>query len=331
MLLFYTPSFRIQKATKREIYKMFSKVQHTVKQKVRAAGVGLHTGKVVSMEITPAPADAGICFIRKDLGPDCIIPAKTKYVVDGRFASTIGVGEATVSTVEHLMAALFGAGVDNAFIVIDGPEVPAMDGSAAPFLGILHRAGLVSQEARRKYLKIVEPFTIQQGDKVLSIEPSDSLHVSFKIDFDHPLISTQRFNKKITRKSFSKGIAKARTFGFLNEVELLKKNGFALGGSLDNAVVLGDDAILNEGGLRFSDEFVRHKVLDLLGDLYLAGMPILGKITAEKTGHSIHHKFVQELLARPYAWRIVDLVEDRRVVPWVSPVDDLPGHQVLPA
>ncbi len=309
---------------------MFFKFQHTVKNKIKAAGVGLHTGKMACVEIGPAPVDSGICFIRKDIAPDRIIPAKSKYVVDGRFASTIGIGEVTVSTVEHLMAALWAAGVDNAYIEIDGPEVPAMDGSAAPFLSLLRKAGTVAQEKNFRYLKIVEAFGVEEGDKSIMVRPSDSLRVNFKIDFPHPLISTQEYRKKISRKTFSKEIANARTFGFLKEVEELRRNGLALGGSLENAVVIGDKAILNEDGLRFPDEFVRHKVLDLLGDLYLLGLPIMGEINAVKSGHALHHRFVEELIARPYLWRIVEPAADgRRISPWVRPVEDM-ASQLLP-
>lgn len=309
---------------------MFSRMQHTVKEKIGAAGVGLHTGRIVSMEIAPAPADTGICFIRKDLGPEYLVPAKAKYAVDGRFASTIGIGEVTVSTVEHLMAAFWGAGVDNAFVFIDGPEVPAMDGSAAPFLRLLDQAGLAAQDAPRRYLKVVESFSIEEDGRSISVEPSEGMRVCFRIDFDHPLISTQRFDKKITKKVFHKGIARARTFGFLHEVETLKRNGLARGGSLDNAVVLGEDSILNKGGLRFSDEFVRHKVLDLIGDLYLAGMPILARVTAERTGHGMHHRFVRELLARPYAWQVVEHAEGRAPLNWAPSLEGV-SVQAVPA
>ncbi len=309
---------------------MFFKVQHTIKNRVKAAGVGLHTGKMVSIEITPAPVDSGIYFIRKDISSDCIIPAKSKYVVDGRFASTIGAGDARVSTVEHLMAAFWAAGVDNACVEIDGPEVPAMDGSAAPFMALLQQAETQAQEKNSRYLKIVEDFSVEDGDKSITIRPSDCLKVDFTIDFPHPLIATQHYSRKISRKIFSREIARARTFGFLKEVELLRKNGLALGGSLDNAVVIGDKAILNHDGLRFPDEFVRHKVLDLLGDLYLSGLPLMAEITAVKSGHALHHRLVDELLSRPYLWRIVDPAsENRGISSWVRPVEDM-ASQFLP-
>lgn len=298
-------------------------LQHTLKKPVKAFGIGLHSGKKISLKINPSPANTGICFVRSDLSPEQVIPARTEYIVDTRFATTIGTERGSVSTIEHLMAALSGAGVNNALIEVDGPEVPAMDGSAAPFLTLLQKAGLKAQDEPIRYIKIMEPIMVTRGDKLLSIEPSRNFIVSFEIEFEHPLIAKQRFVDKITPHTFECQISKARTFGFLSEVELLRENGFARGGSLENAVVVGDTSIYNSGGLRFSDEFVRHKVLDLIGDLYLLGGPILGKVKAVKSGHALHHVFSRELLNRPYAWEYMEHDRTWAIPSWVGHKDDV--------
>jgi len=300
---------------------IFSRQQHTVKKAKKAAGIGLHSGKAITFEILPSPPNSGIQFLRSDMGSDCIIPARSRYIVNSDHATSIGIGEAMISTVEHLMAALLGAGIDNAIIKLDGPEVPAMDGSAAPFLRLLKKAGRVSQSHPRRYLQIIEPFSVVDGDKSISVEPAPELYISFDIDFPHPLVSKQHYEIKLTEKSFAREISKARTFGFLKEVEFLRRNGLAQGGSLDNAVVIGDRSILNQDGLRFEDEFVRHKILDLLGDLYLIGMPIIGRIKAVKSGHRLHQRFVQELLARPYVWRVIEPSSGPKMVPWTQPLE----------
>ncbi len=297
--------------------------QHTLRKSVKAFGIGLHSGKKISLKINPSPANTGICFVRSDLSPEQVIPARTEYVVDTRFATTIGTERGSVSTIEHLMAALSGAGVNNALIEVDGPEVPAMDGSAAPFLTLLQKAGLKAQDEPIRYIEILEPIMVTRGDKFLSIEPCKNFVVSFEIEFEHHLIAKQRFVDKITPQTFACQISKARTFGFLSEVELLRENGFALGGSLENAVVVGDTSIHNSGGLRFSDEFVRHKVLDLIGDLYLLGAPILGKVKAVKSGHALHHVLTQELLNRPYAWEYMEHDRTWAIPSWVGHKDDV--------
>lgn len=297
--------------------------QHTLRKSVKAFGIGLHSGKKICLKINPSPANTGICFVRSDLSPEQVIPARTEYVVDTRFATTIGTERGSVSTIEHLMAALSGAGVNNALIEVDGPEVPAMDGSAAPFLTLLQKAGLKAQDEPIRYIEILEPIMVTRGDKLLSIEPCKNFVVSFEIEFEHPLIAKQRFVDKITPQTFACQISKARTFGFLSEVELLRENGFALGGSLENAVVVGDASIHNSGGLRFSDEFVRHKVLDLIGDLYLLGAPILGKVKAVKSGHALHHVLTQELLNRPYAWEYMENDRTWEIPSWVGHTDDV--------
>ena len=285
-------------------------MQHTIKRSIKAAGIGLHTGAKVTMKLRPAPVDSGIRFVRTDLDPVALIQAAPEYVVDTAFATTVGNGTGSVSTVEHLMAALAGMGVDNIIVDVDGPEIPAMDGSAYPFVSLIKEAGLKIQDAPRYYIEILEPITVQSGDKCVTISPSDNFHISAEIAFEHPLIARQQFNSMVTPFIFERYISRARTFGFLKEVEYLKENGLALGGTMDNAIVLDETSILNQAGLRFPDEFVRHKVLDLIGDISLLGMPVLGKIQSFKGGHAIHNLLNQEILSHPYSWRKVELDTD---------------------
>ena len=286
------------------------KIQQTaLKHAVRAAGIGLHTGEPVTIRIRPANAGTGICFIRRDVDPTMIIPARAAFVVDTRFATTIGAEHASISTIEHLMAAFSGLGIDNAIVEIDGPEVPAMDGSAAPFMGLMLDAGTRKLQRTRKYMKILEPISVASRGSYIKIEPCSTYSINFKIEFDHHVIARQRYELEVTVDNFVKSIGIARTFGFLREVQMMRDNGLALGGSLDNAIVIDDNAVLNSEGLRFSDEFVRHKILDLIGDLALAGMPILGRVTAVKSGHALHHELVTMLLSRPDAWKVVEVSE----------------------
>ncbi|MGB9713180.1 UDP-3-O-acyl-N-acetylglucosamine deacetylase [Dissulfurimicrobium hydrothermale] len=290
--------------------------QNTLKKYVMASGIGLHTGARVTIKLHPAPVDSGIRFVRTDLDPVALIPANIGYVTETSLATTVGNAAGSVSTIEHLMAAFFGMGIDNAIVEIDGPEVPIMDGSAYPFVAMIKQVGLSSQKAPRRYIEILEPVTVSSGDKTVTISPCDSLYVSVGIDFDHPMIARQQFDSRVTPHIFERRISRARTFGFLKEVEYLKENGLALGGCLDNALVLDDKTILNQDGLRFSDEFVRHKALDLIGDIYLLGNPVLGKIDSFKSGHAIHHLLSKELLNRPYTWRLVELDAERPADPW---------------
>lgn len=278
--------------------------QHTIKHPVMAQGIGLHTGKDVTITILPAPENAGISFYHTAHG--VMIPANYKYISNTSYATTLGKGPVAISTIEHLMAAFAGLGVDNAVVEIDGPEIPAMDGSAYPFVKLLNKAGLKPQSVARNYLEVLDEITVTQGDKYISIAPSKDgdLNISLTIDFDHKSISTQSLSSRVWGRDFESKICRARTFGFLHEVEFLQKNGLAQGGSLSNAVVIGKDGVLNREGLRFSDEFVRHKMLDMLGDLYLAGMPIIGKVTAYKSGHALHKMLVEKLMATPHAWRV---------------------------
>jgi UDP-3-O-[3-hydroxymyristoyl] N-acetylglucosamine deacetylase len=280
--------------------------QHTLKQPVHICGIGLHSGRQITMSLRPADAGTGIVFHRTEGERTVSIEAISANVVDTRMATVIGKGGLSVSTIEHLMAALAACGIDNLHIDIDGPEVPIMDGSAAPFIERLQEAGLRRLAANRKYLAIRKPVTVIDGEKRVSLIPSRFFRVSFDIAFDHPCISLQHRSVKVSESLFRKDLAPARTFGFLREVEFLKANGLARGGSLENAVVIGDDRILNPEGLRFSDEFVRHKILDAIGDFSLVGFPILGHIKAFKAGHDINHKTVEKILACPDCWQLVE-------------------------
>lgn len=282
-----------------------------------ARGIGLHTGKDVTISISPAPENSGISFYHKGYG--VIVPANYKYIANTSFATTLctdiatckGTGSVAISTVEHLMAAFAGLSIDNAVVEIDGPEVPAMDGSAYPFVKLLHKAGLKVQSSFRNYLEVLDEITVTHGDKYISLLPcGDSpcghvgLTISLTIDFEHASVQRQSLSTHISIKEFEATICKARTFGFLHEVEALQKNGLAQGGSLDNAVVIGQNGVMNRDGLRFSDEFVRHKMLDMLGDLYLLGMPMIGRVNAYKSGHTLHKMLMEKLIHSPNAWRV---------------------------
>lgn len=281
-------------------------LQKTIKNKVMFSGIGLHSGKEVTMTLRPADAGTGISFHRIDLSPSVSIEAVAGNVVNTRLSTTIGKGGAVVSTIEHLMAALNGCGIDNVHVDIDGPEVPIMDGSAAPFVRGLKEIGVRTLSRPRKFLVIKKPITVVDGDKKIAIIPSRYFRVSFDMRFNHPVVNNQFRSMKFSDEVFERDYAPARTFGFLMEVETLKANGLARGGSLDNAVVIGDDGILNEGGLRYDDEFVRHKIMDSVGDLYLAGYSLVGHVKAYKSGHDLNHKLVTEILARPDCWKLVE-------------------------
>jgi UDP-3-O-[3-hydroxymyristoyl] N-acetylglucosamine deacetylase len=280
--------------------------QQTLQQPVNISGIGLHSGRQITMALRPADPGTGIIFHRTEGERTVSIEATSANVVDTRMATVIGKGGLSVSTIEHLMAALAACGIDNLHIDIDGPEVPILDGSAAPIIERLLEAGLRQLSANRKYLAIRKPITVIDGEKRVSLIPSRFFRVSFDIAFDHPCISLQHRSVKVSESLFRKELAPARTFGFLREVEFLKANGLARGGSLENAVVIGDDRILNPEGLRFADEFVRHKILDAIGDFSLVGYPILGHIKAFKAGHDINHQTVEKILASPDCWQLVE-------------------------
>jgi len=279
--------------------------QRTFKQRASIEGVGLHSGAHVRVTLSPAPADSGIVFTRSDLSPAIDIAALAASVVDSTLNTSLGRGGARIGTVEHLLAALAGCGIDNARIEVEGPEVPIADGSSAPFVQLIQRAGVHELRAARRFLQVRRPVVVTDGDKVAKLLPARSFRVSYTIDFQHPLISDQRCALELNVRSFQKEIATARTFGFKRDVERLHRAGLARGGSLENAVVVDDFHILNPEGLRFPDEFVRHKILDAVGDLALLGMPVIGHFVAVKSGHCLNHQLVRKALAEPGACEVV--------------------------
>lgn len=283
--------------------------QRTLRQKVSCTGIGLHSGARITLTLNPAPSNTGIRFVRTDLSPEVEIPALADYVVDTRLATTIGKDGARIGTIEHLMAALFGLGIDNCRVELDGPEVPIMDGSAAPFVYLIQEAGIELQREMKRFLVIRNPVEVADGDKTAKFLPAPQLSISFTIDFDHPLISKQTFRMDFSDRFFHREIARARTFGFYEEVEMLKRMGLARGGSLDNAIVVDDFSILNPDGLRYPDEFVRHKILDSMGDISLLGMPVIGHLVAYKSGHALNHKLVTQVLSDASCYEIVEAEE----------------------
>lgn len=282
--------------------------QKTIAQSIKINGIGLHTGVEVNLELRPAPENTGYIFVRTDL--DYFeIPASVEYISHCSYATTLLRKGVVLSTCEHLLSALRGAGIDNCFILLDNIEIPIMDGSSENFIELIENAGIVEQHLPRHYLKILKKVEFTDGDRKMSIEPSDKFEIECVIDFKHPFINKQTYNFELKNGSFGREIASARTFGFTTEIEMLRKANLALGGSLDNAIVLTPDGMLNENPLRFADEFVRHKILDIIGDLALLGMPILGKITAEKSGHSVHASLMSKLLKTENAWKIIESSE----------------------
>src|SRR5688500_14086464 len=273
--------------------------QRTLKSLIRASGVGLHTGQKVRMTLRPAPVDTGIVFRRVDLASPVDIPARAELVGEARLASTLVKGDVKVHTVEHLMSAFGGLGVDNAFVDLDAPELPIMDGSASPFVLLIQQAGIEQQGAPKRFLRVTRRVEVKDGDKWARFDPYDGYRLSFSIEFRHPVIerTTQAVTVDFAETSYLKEIARARTFGFMHEVEDLRDSGLALGGGLDNAVVLDEYRVLNSEGLRFADEFIRHKLLDAIGDLYLIGRPLLGAFSAHKSGHALHNRLARAALA----------------------------------
>jgi UDP-3-O-[3-hydroxymyristoyl] N-acetylglucosamine deacetylase len=264
----------------------------------------LHSGNKVNLTLKPAPANFGIRFRRTDLG-DYEVPATVHNLAGIQLATGLARNQVSVETVEHLLAALVSVGVDNVAIELNSPEVPIMDGSAAPFIYLIHEAGVKRLPMPRKYLKIIRPIAISRGDKRIALYPSDHFKVTYSISYDHPLLRHQSRTLRVTEDSFVEELAPARTFTFLKDVEMLRQNGLALGGSLDNAIVLGETGVLNNA-LRFADEFVRHKMLDAIGDLALVGHPVIGHLVAHRAGHALHTEFAAKILEESHAWRLVE-------------------------
>ena len=287
--------------------------QRTLKSKVTCSGVGLHSGARVAMTLRPAPVGSGITFVRTDLTPAVEIAARAAHVVDTRFATTLGRAGARVATVEHLLSALSGLGLDNVRIELDGPEVPIMDGSAAPFVYLLRTAGIELQRKLKRFLVVRKTLEVRDGDKRAQMAPASQFGISCTIDFDHPLIKDQELRITLSDQTYARDIARARTFALLRDVEGLQRIGLARGGSLANAIVVDDFNILNPEGLRFADEFVRHKVLDIVGDLALCGMPVIGHFTSYKSGHALNHKLVQLLCEQSDAVEIVEVREQKQL------------------
>ncbi len=284
--------------------------QRTIAEKATCMGIGLHSGAPVHVTLSPARPSSGVAFVRSDLSGRTEIPARRAALSSTRLATTLGRGEATVGTVEHLLAAVYALGIDNLCVEVDGPEIPVMDGSSAAFLQLLRDAGLYDQQVARRVMRIRQPISVSDGDRSIRIAPAARLAVSYFVEYPHPAIGRQRIDDlAIDADSFERELSRARTFGFLREVEALRRGGLARGGSLENTVVLDEKRILNPSGLRFPDEFVRHKVLDLVGDLALLGMPVLGHIAVERGGHALHQQLVEQILATPEAWTVEAAIE----------------------
>jgi len=281
--------------------------QKTISKAIETSGIGLHTGVEVNLKLKPAPENTGYIFVRTDLD-NFEIPASIEYISHCSYATTLLRKGVLLSTCEHLLAALRGSGVDNCFIELDNIEIPIMDGSSENFIELIEKAAIVEQAAPCRFLQIKEKVEIKQGDRQMSIEPSDKYEIECLIDFPHPFINRQTLRFVFENGSFGREIASARTFGFTSEIEMLRRANLALGGSLRNAIVLTPEGMLNENPLRFRDEFVRHKILDIIGDFALLGMPVLGKITAAKSGHSVHAALMSKLLKNESAWEIVKSV-----------------------
>jgi UDP-3-O-[3-hydroxymyristoyl] N-acetylglucosamine deacetylase len=281
--------------------------QRTVAKRVSCTGIGLHSGLPVTLTLAPAPADSGVAFVRMDLG--VVIPARHDLVVDTRLSTSLALGQARVSTVEHVLSALHGMGIDNCRVEVDGPEIPILDGSAAPFVALINEAGVRVQRTAKHYLVITQPVEVREGDKLARLEPADGFEVRFTADFGHPLITNQGFALSISDRSYERDVARARTFCFRKDIEQMQAMGLARGGSLENAIVVDEYSILNPEGLRWPDEFARHKVLDAIGDLALLGRPLLGSLTAVKSGHALNQALVKRVLGDPSCHRVVQVSE----------------------
>ncbi len=290
--------------------------QRTVKHPIRASGVGLHSGEKIFLTLKPAPADSGIVFRRTDLDPPVDLPAQALMVRDTAMATSLVQGEVRLSTVEHLMSALAGLGIDNALIEVTAGEIPIMDGSAGPFVFLIQAAGIVEQDAPKRFARIRRRVEVRDGDKIAAFEPYDGFKLCFTIDFDHPAFHDDHKYAEVdfSTTAYVKEVSRARTFGFMRDIEYLRSKNLALGGSMENAIVVGDDGVMNAEGLRYEDEFVRHKMLDAIGDLYLLGYGILGEYQGYKSGHGLNNQLLRALLEQPDAWEVVSF-EDESTAP----------------
>lgn len=287
--------------------------QRTLKNVIRATGVGLHSGEMVYLTLRPAAPNTGIIFRRVDLDPVVEIQAKAENVGETALSTTLVEHGQRVSTVEHLLSAFAGLGIDNAYIDLNAAEVPIMDGSAGPFVFLVQSAGIEEQNVAKQFIRIKKPVMLEDGDKWAKFEPFDGFKVSFTIDFEHPAFTgrPQQVDVDFSSTSFVREVSRARTFGFMKDIEKLRENNLALGGSMDNAIVVDDYRVLNEDGLRYEDEFVRHKVLDAIGDLYLLGHSLIGAFSGHKSGHEVNNKLLRKLLAQEDAWELVSFEDDK--------------------
>jgi UDP-3-O-[3-hydroxymyristoyl] N-acetylglucosamine deacetylase len=276
--------------------------QRTVAREIHCEGIGLHSGKTVGLTIKPAPENSGIVFERLDIPNGCKVRASFSNVIQTNMATTIGVNGYRISTVEHLMAAFFGMGIDNALVQIDGEEVPIMDGSSGPFVALLDEAGISLQDSYKTFLLVKRPVKLTDGNRSVQLLPSDELRITYKIDFDHPLIKDQTYEMLFSKPNFIRDISRARTFGFLKDVQTLWNHGLAKGGSLENAIVVDDAGILNEDGLRYTNEFVRHKLLDFIGDLAILGATVIGHFVVERSGHFFNQELLKAFMAQESCW-----------------------------
>lgn len=288
--------------------------QRTLKNTIRATGIGLHSGKKVYLTLKPAAVDTGIVFCRTDLDPEVEIPARAENVGETTLSTTLMKNNERVDTVEHLLSAMAGLGIDNARIELSSSEVPIMDGSAGPFVFLIQSAGLEEQEAPKKFIRILKEVTVEENGKKATFLPFDGFKVSFEIDFDHPAFKkhTQSATIDFSSTTFVKEVSRARTFGFMREIEYLRSKHLTLGGSLENAIVVGDDGVMNEDGLRYEDEFVKHKILDSIGDLYLLGHSLVGEFIGFKSGHALNNKLLRALISQKDAWEMVTFEESEK-------------------
>ena len=297
--------------------------QRSLKNEIRATGVGLHTGQKIFLTLRPAPVDTGIVFRRVDLNPVVEIQARAENVGDTTLSTTLVSGGVRISTVEHLLSAMAGLGIDNAIVEVSADEVPIMDGSAGPFVFLIQSAGIQEQNAPKKFIRIKKTLTVTDGDKTATFLPFDGFKVSFTIDFDHPVFKERKLSAEVdfSSTSFVKEVSRARTFGFMHEIEYLRSKGLAKGGSVDNAIVVDKYRILNEDGLRYEDEFVKHKILDAIGDLYLLGNSLIGEFRAVKSGHGLNNKSLRELIRQTDAWEFVTFEnEDEAPISYIKPM-----------
>ncbi len=298
--------------------------QRTLKNEIRATGVGLHTGKKIYLTLRPAPVDTGIVFRRIDLHPAVEIEAKAENVGDTTLSTTLVKGDVRISTVEHLLSAMAGLGIDNAIVEVSADEVPIMDGSAGPFVFLIQSAGIQEQNGAKKFIRIKREVLVKEGDKTARFKPFDGFKVTFGIDFDHPVFRDRALKATVdfSSTSFVKEVSRARTFGFMHEIEYLRSKGLAKGGSVNNAIVIDRFRVLNEDGLRYEDEFVKHKVLDAIGDLYLLGYSLIGEFDAYKSGHGLNNKSIRELMRQQDAWEMVTFEEEMSISPisYVQPL-----------